>query len=53
MPEERVADIHIVVRMDPSNEQPADYYLLPSIDMELPELPAVGVQRGIDRHIPV
>jgi hypothetical protein len=37
MPEERVADIHIVVRMDPSNEQPADYYLLPSIDMELPE----------------
>lgn len=37
MPEERVADIHIVVRMDPSNEQPADYYLLPSIDMELPD----------------
>jgi hypothetical protein len=37
MPEERVADIHIVVRMDPSNEQPADYYLLPSIDMALPD----------------
>jgi len=23
--------------MDPANEQPADYYLLPSIDMEMPE----------------
>jgi DNA invertase Pin-like site-specific DNA recombinase len=37
VPEERTADIHIVVRMDPANEQPADYYLLPSIDMEMPE----------------
>jgi DNA invertase Pin-like site-specific DNA recombinase len=37
VPEERVADIHIVVRMDPSNEQPSDYYLLPTIDLELPE----------------
>jgi hypothetical protein len=32
-----VADIHIVVRMDPANEQPSDYYLLPTIDIDLPE----------------
>ena len=37
LPEERVADIHIVVRMDPSNAQPTDYYVLPAIDLELPE----------------
>ena len=35
---DRAADIHIVVRMDPSNQQPSDYYLLPTIDMELPEI---------------
>lgn len=38
VPYAEVADIHIVVRMDPSNEQPVDYYLLPAIDMEMPEL---------------
>lgn len=37
LPEERVADIHIVVRMDPTNAQPSDYYLLPTIDLEMPE----------------
>lgn len=37
VPEERVADIHIVVRMDPSNAQPTDYYLLPTIDIDIPE----------------
>lgn len=30
-------DIHIVARMDPENLQPTDYYLLPSIDIEIPE----------------
>ncbi len=34
---ERSADIHIVARMDPANEQPADYFLLPSLDIEMPE----------------
>ena len=24
--------------MDPSNQQPADYYLLPAIDLDMPEL---------------
>lgn len=38
VPEVRVADIHIVVRMDPDNEQPTDYYLLPTIDLDMPEL---------------
>lgn len=38
VPSERIADIHIVVRMDPANQQPADYYLLPAIDLEMPEL---------------
>jgi len=37
VPEERMADIHIVARMDPDNEQPTDYYLLPTIDLEMPE----------------
>jgi hypothetical protein len=37
-PAERGADIHIVVRMDPDNDQPADYFLLPALDMEMPEL---------------
>lgn len=36
--EERPADIHIVVRMDPANEQPSDYYVLPAMDLTLPEL---------------
>lgn len=35
--EDHAADIHIVVRMDPSNQQPSDYYLLPTIDLDLPE----------------
>lgn len=38
VPEERAADIHIIVRMDPSNEQPADYYLLPTLELDMPEL---------------
>lgn len=38
VPSVRIADIHIVVRMDPSNEQPTDYYLLPTIDLDMPEL---------------
>jgi len=37
VPENPIADIHIVVRMDPANEQPADYYLLPTFDIEMPE----------------
>ena len=32
------ADIVIVVRMDPSNEQPSDYYLLPRIGVDLTRL---------------
>ena len=31
-------DITILVRMDPSNLQPADYYLLPIMDIETPRL---------------
>lgn len=31
-------DITILVRMDPANEQPADYYLLPIMDIESPRL---------------
>jgi hypothetical protein len=31
-------DITILVRMDPANEQPADYYLLPIMDIETPRL---------------
>jgi DNA invertase Pin-like site-specific DNA recombinase len=38
VPNAQIADIHIVVRMDPSNEQPSDYYLLPAIDLDMPEL---------------
>jgi len=38
VPDTKIADIHIVVRMDPSNEQPTDYYLLPAIDLDMPEL---------------
>ncbi len=38
VPSANIADIHIVVRMDPSNEQPTDYYLLPAIDLDMPEL---------------
>ncbi|NUQ51382.1 MAG: recombinase family protein [Phycisphaerales bacterium] len=37
VPEERAADIHIIVRMDPANEQPTDYFLLPTLDIEMPE----------------
>jgi DNA invertase Pin-like site-specific DNA recombinase len=31
-------DITILVRMDPANQQPADYYLLPIMDIEAPRL---------------
>lgn len=31
-------DITIVVRMDPANEHPLDYYILPAIDIEDPKL---------------
>ena len=31
-------DITILVRMDPSNSNPADYYLLPIMDIESPRL---------------
>lgn len=31
-------DITIVVRMDPANEHPLDYYIIPAIDIENPEL---------------
>ena len=31
-------DISIVVRMDPDNKAPQDYYLLPRIDMTLPRI---------------
>jgi DNA invertase Pin-like site-specific DNA recombinase len=37
--DERVApDITILVRMDAANEKPADYYLLPIIDIDVPRL---------------
>jgi len=32
------ADVVIVVRMDPSNEQPSDYYLIPRIGVDLTRL---------------
>lgn len=36
---QRIApDITILVRMDPENEQPSDYYLLPIMDIETPRL---------------
>jgi DNA invertase Pin-like site-specific DNA recombinase len=38
VPGERSSDIHIIVRMDAANEQPADYFLLPALDIEMPEL---------------
>lgn len=31
-------DLTIIIRMDQSNEQPFDYYLLPGLDVETPEL---------------
>jgi hypothetical protein len=37
--DQRVApDITILIRMDSANEKPADYYLLPLIDIETPRL---------------
>jgi hypothetical protein len=37
--DERIApDIMILVRMDPANEQPTDYYLFPIMDLETPRL---------------
>jgi DNA invertase Pin-like site-specific DNA recombinase len=38
VPEHERADVHIVARMDPDNEHPTDYYILPTFDLELPEL---------------
>jgi len=37
--DQRIApDITILVRMDPNNEHPADYYLLPIMDIAIPRL---------------
>jgi len=33
-----IPDIMIVVRMDPANDQPSDYYLIPRLDVEWPKL---------------
>ena len=33
-----VPDITILARMDPANQQPADYYLLPIMDIAVPKL---------------
>ncbi|MBS0189668.1 MAG: recombinase family protein [Planctomycetes bacterium] len=37
VPQQKNTDIHIVARMDADNELPTDYYLLPAIDLEMPE----------------
>ena len=34
----RIPDITVLVRMDPANEQPCDFYLLPLIDIRLPTI---------------
>ena len=31
-------DLTIIIRMDQTNEQPFDYYLLPGLDVETPQL---------------
>ncbi len=36
--EKPLPDIMIVVRMDPANDQPSDYYLIPRLDVEWPKL---------------
>lgn len=36
--ERPAADIVVVVRMDPANDQPSDYYLIPRLDIEWPKL---------------
>ena len=36
--ERSLADVVIVVRMDPANEQPSDYYLIPRLGVPLTEL---------------
>ena len=33
-----VPDITILARMDPANQRPADYYLLPIMDIAVPKL---------------
>jgi DNA invertase Pin-like site-specific DNA recombinase len=38
MDRQTTPDITILVRMDPENEQPSDYYLLPILDIETPRL---------------
>lgn len=35
---EAAADITIVVRMDPANDMPSDYYLIPRLDIEWAKL---------------
>ena len=34
--ERKLPDITILVRMDPANEQPCDFYLLPLLDIRVP-----------------
>jgi DNA invertase Pin-like site-specific DNA recombinase len=41
-----VPDMTIAIRMDDMNEAPLDYYVLPSIDMNLPRL-RLGLQNGL------
>lgn len=36
--EKPMPDIMIVVRMDPANDQPSDYYLIPRLEVEWPKL---------------
>lgn len=36
--QEPTADITIVVRMDPTNDMPSDYYLIPRLDIEWSKL---------------
>lgn len=43
---EFLPDITVVVRMDPANQGPSDYYLLPSIDISMPLL-RLGESNGV------
>lgn len=36
--ETTLADVVIVVRMDPANDQPSDYYLIPRLEIDWPKL---------------
>ena len=44
--QELLPDITVVVRMDPENRSPSDYYLLPSIDLSVPLL-RLGESNGV------